>query len=60
MRRTGKDLKTVLSESLDPDAMILRIKNSEKLPRITREVLTEELIDMKKDIKEMQVKAPIC
>jgi hypothetical protein len=40
--------------------MILRIKNSEKLPRITREVLTEELIDMKKDIKEMQVKAPIC
>ncbi|MGA9154517.1 MAG: hypothetical protein WBZ36_28360 [Candidatus Nitrosopolaris sp.] len=41
MERTGKDFKTVLSELLDTDAMILRVKNS-KLPRIHREVILED------------------
>jgi len=43
----GKDLKTVLSEMLDIDSMLLDIKNNKGLPRITRELLTEELIAMK-------------
>jgi hypothetical protein len=47
MKRTGKDLKTVLQERLNTDELISRIQNSENLPRITRELLVEELIAMK-------------
>jgi hypothetical protein len=49
MKRTGKDLMTVLSERLDTDVLILRVKNDEKLPRISRELLIEELISMKNE-----------
>jgi hypothetical protein len=50
MKRTGKDLKTVLSEKLSIDAMISpeRIASIKKLPRIQREVVTEEWIDLVK------------
>jgi hypothetical protein len=47
MKRTGKDLKTVLSERLDIDTMMSDIKNNKELPRIHRELITEELIAMK-------------
>jgi hypothetical protein len=47
MERTGKDLKTVLSEKLDSDTMILRVKNAKKLPRIHREVILEDLVALK-------------
>jgi hypothetical protein len=49
MKRTGKDLKTVLSERLDTDVLISRVKNDEKLPRISRELTIEELISMKNE-----------
>jgi hypothetical protein len=49
MKRTGKDLMTVLSERLDTDVLISRVKNDEKLPRISRELLIEELISMKNE-----------
>jgi hypothetical protein len=49
MKRTGKDLKTVLSERLDIDTMMSDIKNNKELPRIHRELITEELIAMKND-----------
>ena len=47
MKRTGKDLRTVLQERLDTDVLISRVKNDEKLPRITKELIIEELIAMK-------------
>jgi hypothetical protein len=49
MKRTGKDLMTVLSERLDTDVLISRVKNDEKLPRISKELLIEELIAMKNE-----------
>ena len=39
IERTGKDLRTALSEKLDVDAMISYMKNDKKLPRIHREVV---------------------
>jgi len=47
MKRTGKDIRTVLRERLDTDSLISRVKNSENLPRIKRELIIEELIAMK-------------
>ncbi|MGA9152043.1 MAG: hypothetical protein WBZ36_15815 [Candidatus Nitrosopolaris sp.] len=47
MKRTGKDLKTVLSERLDIDTIMSDIKNNKELPRIHRELITEELVAMK-------------
>ena len=39
IERTGKDLRTALSEKLDVEAMMSYIKNDKKLPRIHREVV---------------------
>jgi hypothetical protein len=54
MKRTGKDLKTVLSERLDIDTMMSDIKNNKELPRIHRELITEELIAMKNEDGKIQ------
>ena len=48
--KKGKDLKTVLREKLDTDVLISRVeKEGGKLPRITRELLIEDLIAMKSE-----------
>jgi integrase len=51
MKRTGKDLMTVLSEKLSIDAMISpkMMESIKKLPRTLREVVVEKLIALVKD-----------
>jgi len=47
--KLGKDFRTVLSEKLNPDVMMSHIKNDKKIPRIYREVVMEDLIDLKEE-----------
>jgi len=49
--KKGKDLRTVLRERLDTDTMLSKIKNHKEMPRITKELLIDELTEMKNKAK---------
>jgi hypothetical protein len=59
MKRNGKDFRTVLSRKLDTDVMMSHIKNDKKIPRIYREVVMEDLIDLKKEANKKSQVEPV-